>query len=113
MPDSFFLDGKGPSEEPELPMVTLARVPYVTQNEHGCYPAGTKCSAQRGEPPDFNIILEFEDGSTVELPEWYHLDGYERPGASIVAVEDRRCMAYLTYQAEKRWPDRYNRPKVI
>jgi hypothetical protein len=109
MPDNFLLK----DNQPALPEVTLARVPYITKSEHGSHPAGTKCFAQRGGYPDFNIVLYFDDGTKFELPEWYHLDGYERPGDSIVAIEDRRCFAYFIWVAEKRYPDRYNRPKVI
>ena len=109
MPDNFLLN----DNQPALPNVTLARVPYVTKSEHGGHPAGTQCYAQREGPPYFNIILEFEDGTQFELPEWQHLDGYERPDSSIVAIEDRRVLAYLVYASEKRWPNRYNRPRVI
>lgn len=100
-------------KEGEPFLVTLERVPYVTKNEHGGHPAGTQCFAQRKNPPDFNIILEFEDGTTCELPEWYHLDGYERPGSTIFDVEDRKVFAHLTWNAERHYPNRYNRKPVI
>lgn len=94
-------------------LVTLNRVPYVTKREHGGHPAGTQCWAQRKDPPDFNIILEFEDGSTCELPEHYYLEGYETPGEGIYAVEDRRCFANIAYISEKMYPDRYHRKPVV
>ena len=111
MPQEF----KTPMElnEGEPFIVTIERVPYVTKHEHGGHPAGTKCFAQRKDPPEFNIILEFEDGTTCELPEHYHLEGYERAGEGIYAVEDRRCFAYLAYIGEKAWPTRYHRKPVI
>ena len=111
MPQEF----KTPLElnEGEPFIVTLERVPYVTKHEHGGHPAGTKCFAQRKNPPDFNIILEFDDGSTYELPDWYHLDDYERPGEGICEIEDRRFFAQITYLSERRYPDRYSRTPVI
>jgi hypothetical protein len=111
MPQTFKTPLELNDGEPFL--VTIERVPYVTKHEHGGHPAGTKCFAQRKTPPDFNIILEFEDGSTCELPEWYHLEGYERPGEGIYAVEDRRVFAHMTWMSERRYPDRYNRKPVI
>jgi hypothetical protein len=94
-------------------IVTLERVPYVTKHKHGGHPAGTKCFAQRKNPPEFNIILEFEDGSTIELPGHYHLEGYERAGESLVDIEDRRCFAHIAYSGGRSWPTRYKREPVI
>lgn len=80
----------------ELPMVTIERVPYVTQREHEGRPAGTKCFAQR-MPSDYDIVLEFEDGTTIKLHETHHLAGYERGGTDIFDIEDRRCMAQIEW----------------
>jgi len=83
----------------ELPLSITGRVPYVTKREHAGHPAGSKCFAER-KYPEFNLSLEFEDGSVVELPEWCHLGGLERPGGSILDIEDRRCIGHLEYAAK-------------
>jgi hypothetical protein len=105
MPEDFLLRG-------EVHLATIDRVPYVTKSEHGGYPAGTKCFAQR-KYPGFNITLEFEDGSTFELPEHYHLEGYETPGEDVYAIEDRKIAALIAYMTNRQWPNRYARDPVI
>ena len=48
MPDSFLLgDNNLAPKDGEKELVTVDRVEYVTINEHGGHPAGTKCFAQR------------------------------------------------------------------
>lgn len=86
-------------EESNLPLAITERVPYVTNKEHGGHPEGSKCFAER-RYPEFNLFLEFEDGSVVELPEWCHLEGIERPGDGIMNIEDRRCIGHLDRAAK-------------
>lgn len=90
------MDEPPASKSDELPIVVIERVPYITKQEHAGYPAGTKCFAER-KYPEFNVTLEFDGGLTVELPEWYYLDGLERPGCSIMNIEDRKCMGQLIH----------------
>lgn len=48
--------------------------PYITQRDHPGYPAGTRCLASR---PGLNLVLEFEDGNTLELPQHFYAIGLE------------------------------------
>ena len=83
----------------QIPLAITERVSYITRLAHGDHPAGSKCFAER-RYPEFNLFLEFEDGSVIELPEWYHLDGLERGGGGLANIEDRRCVGHLAWTAK-------------
>ena len=54
------------------------KVPYVTSRAYPGKPAGSKCLISR---PNMCLVLEFEDGGTIELDTCFYAAGLEEPSS--------------------------------